>query len=106
DLVERDEVRLLQQRGGVQSKLLADDVVVPGWVARRAVDEVDEDPRPLDVPQERVAQARPGAGALDQPGDVGYRGAPLVLVAEVHDPEVGLERRERVIGDLRGRGGE
>ena len=39
------------------AELLADDLVVPGRVARRAVDDVDEDPRPLDVAQEGVAEA-------------------------------------------------
>ena len=36
-----------------------------------------------------------------RPGHVGDRRPPLVLVAEVEDAEVRLERRERVIGDLR-----
>ncbi len=40
-----------------------------------------------------------------RPGHVGDRRPPLVLVAEVHDAEVRLEGRERVVGDLgRGRG--
>ncbi len=66
---------------------------------------MDEDPRPLDVAQEGVAEAGPVAGALDEPGHVGDRRPALVLVAEVHDAEVRLERRERVVGDLRrGRG--
>ena len=48
----------------------------------------------------------PDGRALDEPGDVGDRRPALVLgVAEVHDPEVRLERGERVGGDLRpGRG--
>ena len=51
----------------------------------------------------RNAWPRPGAGAgaLDEPGDVGDRRPALILVAEVHDAQVRLERRERVIGDLR-----
>ena len=55
-LVERDEHRLGQQRRIVGPQLLADDVVVPLGVARRAVDDVDEDPRPLDVAQEGVTR--------------------------------------------------
>ena len=78
DLVERDEHRLLEQRRVVRPQLVADDVVVPLGVARRAVDDVDEDPRPLDVAQERVAEAGPAAGALDEPGDVGDRRPALV----------------------------
>ena len=105
DLVERDQHRLLEQRRIVRAELLADDVVVPLRVARRAVDDVDEDPRPLDVAQERVPEPGARAGALDQPGHVGDGRPPLVVLAEVHDPEVRLERRERVVGDLgRGRG--
>ena len=36
-----------------------------------------------------------------RPGHVGDRRAPLVVLAEVEHPEVRLERRERVVGDLR-----
>ncbi len=45
--------------------------------------------------------AEPGAvgGALDQPGDVGD--GELARVRPVDDAEHGLERRERVVGDLR-----
>ena len=104
ELVEGDQHRLVEQRRVVRAELLADDVVVPLGVARRAVDDVDEDPRPLHVAQEGMAETGAAAGALDEPGHVGDRRAALVLLAEVHDPEVGLERRERVVGDL-GRGG-
>ena len=61
-------------------QLVADDVVVPRRVARRAVDDVHEDPRPLDVAQECVAQAGAVGRALDQPGNVGDRRPALVLV--------------------------
>ena len=42
----------------MRAELLADDLVVPLGIARRAVDDVDEDAGPLDVAQERVARAR------------------------------------------------
>jgi hypothetical protein len=58
------------------------------------------------VAEEGVPKAGARAGALDQPGDVGDRRAPLVLVAEIHDPEVRLERRERVVRDLPGGRGQ
>ena len=58
-LVEGDEHRLVEQRRVVGAQLVADDVVVPDRVARRAVDDVDEDPGPLDVAQERVAETGP-----------------------------------------------
>ena len=44
--------------------------------------------------------------ALDEPGHVRDRRPARVLVAEVEHAEVGLERRERVVGDLRAGGGQ
>ena len=85
DLVERDEHRLLEQRRVVRPELLADDVVVPLGVARRAVHDVDEDPRPLDVAQERVAEPGAAAGAFDEAGHVGDGRAALVALGELHD---------------------
>ena len=70
---------------------------------------MDEDPRPLHVAQECVAESGAAARALDQARDVGDRRAPLVLLPEVHHPEVRFERGERVVGDLgrrRGHRGE
>ena len=102
DLVEHDEHRLLEERRVVRLELVADDAVVPVRVAIRAVDDVDEDPRPLDVAQEGVAEARALARALDQARDVGDRRPPLVVSSpRSSTPEVRLERRERVVGDLR-----
>ena len=69
----------------MRPELLADDIEVPRRVAPGPVHDVDEDPRPLHVAQERVAQAGAVAGALDEAGHVGDRRPPLVLVAEVHD---------------------
>ena len=53
-----------------------------------------------------MAETGAAAGALDETGHVGDRRPALVLVAEVHDAEVRLERRERVVGDLGPRRGE
>ena len=85
ELVERDEHRLLEQRRIVRPQLLADDVIVPGGVPGGTVDDMDEDPRSFDVAQERVAQAGPGAGPLDEAGHVRDRRASLVLDPQVHD---------------------
>jgi len=101
ELVEDDDRWLLHERLIVEAQLLADHPVVPLRVARRPVNHLDQDPSPLDVAQERVAQAGPGRGALDEARDVRDRGPPVPVVAEVHDPEVGFEGRERVVGDLR-----
>ena len=56
---------------------------------RGAVDDVDEDPGPLDVAQERVTQAGAHRGALDQSRDVGDRRAALVLVPRSMTPRFG-----------------
>ena len=69
-----------------------------GAVERREVEHVDEQPRALDVREEVVAEARAGAGALDQPGDVGDDELAVVGLERAQD---GLERRERVRRDLR-----
>ena len=80
DLVERDERRLLEQRGIVGRELVADDLEVPVRIAAGAVDDLHQHPRPLDVAQERVPEARPGAGALDQAGHVRDGRASVVRV--------------------------
>jgi hypothetical protein len=77
----------------VRRQLVADDAVVPFRVTRGAVDDMDEHARPLDVAEEGVAQARALAGALDQPRHVRDRRPARVVVAELHDPQVRLERR-------------
>ena len=67
-------------------------------VERREVEHVDEQPRALDVGEEVVAEAGAVARALDQPRDVGDH---ELAVGGLERPEVRLERRERVAGDLR-----
>ena len=59
---------------------------------------MDEETRTLEVGEELVAQTRAVGRTLDQPRDVGDR--ELALVRPVHDAENGLERRERIVGDL------
>ena len=63
---------------------------------------MDENARPLDVAQERVAEAGSAARSLDQPRHVRDRRPALVVRTEIHDAQVRFERRERVVGDLRG----
>ena len=70
-------------------------------VERREVDEVQQQPRALQVAQELVAEAGAFGGALDQAGDVGddeARSAPTRTT-----PRFGCERGERIVGDLRPR---
>ena len=63
------------------------------------VDDVDEEPRALEVGEELVAEAGTVGRALDEPRDVGD--GELSLLRPVHDSEHGLERRERIVRDLR-----
>ena len=67
-------------------------------VQRGEVEDVDEQARPLDVGEEVVAEPGAGARALDQPRDVGEDELAVVGLERAED---GLERRERVRGDLR-----
>ena len=55
----------------------------------------------LDVAEELEAEALALARALDEAGDVGDR---VPRLARLDDAEVGVQRRERVVGDLRPRG--
>ena len=71
-------------------------------VERREIEHVDEQPGALDVREEVVAEAGALAGALDQPRDVGEH---ELAVVGLERAEHGLERRERVGGDLRLRAG-
>ncbi len=70
-------------------------------IERREVDDVQQEARALQVAQEPVAEARAVGGALDQAGNVGDDEAAVRVGA--HDAEVGRERRERIVGDLRPR---
>ncbi len=60
---------------------------------------VDEQPGALEMGEELVPEPGAVGSALDQPGHVGD--GELSLVRTVDDAENGLERRERIVGDLR-----
>ena len=60
--------------------------------------------RALDVPQELQPEPLPFVRAFDDARDVGDD--ERAVVAELHDAEVGRERRERIVGDLGPRGGD
>ena len=77
---------------GVDAMLSVD--VLAGEVEHQA-----QDPRPLDVAEELVTEPLALAGALDETGNVGDD--ELGIVIETDHAEVRLERRERVVGDLR-----
>ena len=112
DLVERDDLRALEERQlalghGVGGELGEDHVEVGQRVAtgleRRAVEHVDERRAALDVAEELEAEPLALARALDETGHVGDGEA---HVAGLDHAEVRVERGERVVGDLRPRGGD
>ena len=52
----------------MRPELLANHLVIPLGITVGAVDDVNEDPRPLDVPQERVPEPGTARRPLDQAG--------------------------------------
>ena len=99
-LGQREDPRERGQPRVVQLELVLDRLVVVdriGSVERLEVEHVDEQPGALDVRQELVPEPGAAAGALDQPGNVGDH---ELAVVGLERPERGLERRERVVGDL------
>ena len=103
DLVEGDETGAVLE-SAVLLQLLLDHLEVADRVAARLhggeVDDVDDGRAALDVAQEVVPEAAALARALDQPG---YVGDGEGRVTGQHDAEVGHQRGERVVGDLRPR---
>jgi hypothetical protein len=90
-----------------EAQFVDDGIEVLDRIATRCagnVDEMHEHLRALDVAQELVSESVPFVGALDQPGDVCDDEA--AIVAHRHNAEIRRERRERVIGNLRPRGGD
>ncbi len=66
---------------------------------RAGLDQVDQQPRPLEVGEELVAEADARARPLEQAGDVGDR--QLAAVVGLDRAEHRLDGRERVVGHLR-----
>ena len=96
-----DEPRTVEQVGAVLGELVEQDPLLLGGrrFGRGEIDQHAQHAGTLDVAQELVAEPAALAGAFDQAGNVGDH--EVGLVVERHDPEVGLERGERVVGDLR-----
>ena len=90
----------LVESGAVGAELGVDRV--PLLVGRlRRVDHVDERARALEVREELVAEPDALARSLDQPGHVGDDQLPAV--GRLDRAEHRLQRRERIVGDLRPR---
>ncbi len=99
DLVQDNHLWPRLEAGAVLGQLAIDRPELLRWIACRGVDHVHQQPSSLQVREELVAEADALAGALDQPRDV--RDGELPPVRGVHRAEHRLERRERVIRDLR-----
>ncbi|CAB4964674.1 unannotated protein [freshwater metagenome] len=104
DLVEHDQARTLLEPGAVRDQFGLDDVevgegVAPG-VERGAVEHVHEPCAPLNMAKELQTQPAALAGAGNEPRNVGHGEHDL---ARRHDPEVGHQSGERIVGDLRPR---
>jgi hypothetical protein len=100
-LAAHDQPGPVEQLAHVAAQLREQDrFLLRGGRAGRGceVEQEHEHAGPFDVAEEAVAQAPAGGGAFDQPRNVGEH--ELVLV-EAHDAEVGHQRGERVVGDLR-----
>ncbi len=63
----------------------------------RAVDQVEQRPAALDMAEEARTEARAFVRALDQAGNVGHH---ELALADPHHAQPGMQRRERIIGDL------
>ena len=85
----------------VPVELVADDFVVRHRIAavgRGRLDQMDEDAGPLDMAKKLVSQARSAVRTLDQAGDVGQHEGAVAI--DLHDAQVGIFGRERIVGDL------
>ena len=89
------------QLGGVLGKLGVDGLEilhrVPALTAGH-IHHMDEQPAPVNVPQEVVAQPRSVGGPLNDAGDIRqHEGGPLL---QSHHPQIGGQSGKMVVGDL------
>ena len=78
-------------------------IVVQG-IGLARVEQEDEDPRPLDVTEELVAEALAFVGALDQAWNV--RQYEAVVFPQLDDAQVGFEGGEGIVGQFGSYGGQ
>ena len=102
-----DDLRPRGERRVVERELAIDRLEVAQRrpfrpFAGAGVEQVDQQARPLEVAQEPIAEPGARVRALDEARDVGDDEAPLV--GEADHAQVGDQRGERVVGDLRPRG--
>ena len=97
DLVEDDDLGKRVETGAVLLELAVDRSEALAHVLAH-VDDVQQQPRTLEVREELVAQPHPFARAFDQPGNVGD--GELAPLGRVDRPEHRGDRREGVVRDL------
>ena len=98
DLRDHYDVRFGGELRAVRRGLAPQQLVGRLRVGAVGGHEHGDEPGALDVLKEPQAQALPRVGALDDPGDIGDD--ERAMIGQPHHAEVGLERRERVVGDL------
>ena len=99
DLVEHDELGPRIEPGTVLRELAVDGAESLLEVGLRRIEDVNQEARALEVSEELMPEASAVGRSLDEPGHV--RNGQLPVLRAVDHAEDGLERRERVVGDLR-----
>ncbi len=94
---------LVEKFGIIEFELVEEDVVLGADVGTVGRDHKQKDRITLDVAQEAGADPFTLVGTLDDAGDVGHH--ERMTVANLDDTEVGFERGEGIVGDLRTGGG-
>ena len=95
-----NDPRLFRECLRVQLQLAGDDLRVSvRMIVARQVDEMDEDGAALHVTEELMAEAMPLVRSFDEAGDVGDD--ERLIVIRAHDAQVGDQRRERIVRNLR-----
>jgi hypothetical protein len=70
-------------------------------VRSRYIDQVEQQPSPLNVPQKLNSQTMSKMSSLDQPGNIGYN--ERLVHIEGDNTELGFKGGERIVRDLRAR---
>ena len=105
-LVEGNDLSLSGHALTVLNQLLPDPLILGCRVVQRAIHDMHQDPRPLDVPEEFMPEADTRMRALDQARYIDEHGP---LLPKLDDAQDRLERRERVrsyLGTSRSEGRE
>ena len=105
-LRRRDDLRLRRKLGAERRELALDGLEVLDRIASgcaRDIDEMHQHLGAIEMLQKPIAEPLAFVRPFDEPGHVGDDEA--AIAAQRHDAEIRGERRERIVGDLRPRGG-